>query len=122
VEALTAIDRALAEKPADRPPDPARLAIPDLGARSPELKQTRELIDAVDRELVDLLARRAELAQRAAQAKAELGQPVLDAAREAAMLDERRVWANAVGLEEEGLREIFAAILRWSRRTQRKGS
>ena len=38
---------------------PESLAIPDLGAQSPALRETRELIDDVDREIVALLARRA---------------------------------------------------------------
>lgn len=118
VDALGQIERALAEAPEDAPPDSTRLAIPDLGQASPELRETRDLIDGLDRELVALLGRRIELAQRAARAKAELGHPVLDAAREAAVLEARRTWGKEQGLAGESVEEIFRAIMRASRRVQ----
>jgi prephenate dehydrogenase len=121
--ALTSVDRALLADPgeaegAEAPRDAERLTIPDLGARSPELREAREHIDAIDRELVTLLQRRGELARRAARAKATLGHPVLDPAREAALLAERRAWADAGGLNPDCLDEIFRAILRLSRMEQ----
>jgi prephenate dehydrogenase len=99
--------------------DAAHFAIPDLGTRSPELKQTRDHIDALDRELVDLLARRAQLQQRAARAKAALGAPVLDANREAEMIAARRAWAAEGPLDPDGVADVFHAVLRMSRRSQR---
>ena len=100
VSALSSIDQGLdAEQAAgaaeDAPsPEATRFAIPDLGHRSPELKQAREHIDVIDREIMRLLAQRAQLSQRAAQAKAKLGAPVLDATREAEVLGARRTWAQ----------------------------
>ncbi|MCL2449273.1 MAG: prephenate dehydrogenase/arogenate dehydrogenase family protein [Polyangiaceae bacterium] len=126
VAALGEIDRALdaqvegtqsAREPGGA--DAARFAIPDLGARSPELRQTREHIDSVDREIVRLLAQRAQLQQGAAQAKAALGAPVLDAAREAEMLAARRAWAAEGRLDPDGVADVFHAVLRMSRRSQR---
>jgi prephenate dehydrogenase len=126
--AMTAIDRALdgdAGPATDAPdtsaaPDAAgRFAIPDLGERSPELRQTREHIDAVDKEIVRLLAQRAGLSQRAARAKAMLGAPVLDAGREAEVVAARRAWAKDLKLEEDAVTEVFRAIMTMSRRAQR---
>jgi len=119
--ALAEIDRALEEAPAAIP-DPARFAIPDLGTRSPELQEARELIDAVDHELVGLLARRATLAQRAGRAKAELGHPIVDAGRERQLLGERRAWAEALHLDPDAIEDLFQAILRFSRGAQRGGA
>jgi len=119
VEALAEINRALEVTPEDAVPGSASFAIPDLGARSPELQETRDLIDAVDRELLALLARRATLAQRAGKAKAQLGHPILDPAREAGLLVERRVWAESAHLDPEAIDELFRAILRFSRQAQR---
>jgi len=119
LEALVQIDQALEAAPADRPPDSPRFAIPDLGARSPELQETRELIDDLDREMVGLLARRVTLARRAGKAKAELGHPIVDPEREARLLAERRAWADALQLDPEEMDELFRAILRFSRRAQR---
>lgn len=103
-----------AASPRDRDP----LTIPDLGARSPELREAREHIDAIDREIVALLGRRAEIARRAARAKAALGRPVLDPAREAALIAERRAWAEEASVDPDCVDEIYRAILRLSRRAQ----
>jgi prephenate dehydrogenase len=100
-------------------PDTARFAIPDLGQRSPELKEARDHIDEVDREIVRLLAQRAQLSQRAAQAKAKLGAPVLDGAREAEVIGARRAWASELKLDAEAATDVFRAIMTMSRRAQR---
>ncbi len=119
VESLKTIDAALDKASADVAPDSSRFAIPDLGTRSPELKETREHIDALDKEILQLLARRAQLSQRAAKAKAEMGHPVLDPAREASLFEARRAWAKDAGMDVDAVEEIFRAIVRASRRAQR---
>jgi prephenate dehydrogenase len=120
LQALTEIDRALDALPPEAAPEAARFAIPDLGTRSPELQEARELIDELDRELLALFARRATLAQRAGRAKAQLGQPIADPDREARLLAERRAWAEALHLDPEGVEELFRAVLQFSRRAQRE--
>jgi prephenate dehydrogenase len=124
VEALSAIDRALdaqtaSPEEADGLRDASRFAIPALLDRSPELKEAREHIDAVDREIMRLLAQRAQLSQRAALAKAKLGAPVLDATRETEMMGARRTWAADLKLDGEAVTDVFRAILTMSRRAQR---
>ena len=119
LEALVGIDRALEAQPTDPLPESSHFAIPDLGARSPELQEARELIDDVDRELVGLLARRVTLARRAGKAKAELGHPIVDPDREARLLAERRAWAAPLQLDPDEIDELFRAVLRFSRRAQR---
>jgi len=127
VQALTSIDRALDAQLAEgpragqeaSPEGSGKFAIPDLGERSPELKQTREHIDAVDREIVRLLAQRAQLAQRAARAKAKLGAPVLDSTREAEVMGARRAWADELKVDADAVAEVFRAIMTMSRRAQR---
>jgi len=122
IDALAAVDRDLGAGPATiramAAELAAALAIPDLGDRSPELRETRELIDEVDQEIIGLLARRAELARRAAQAKAEIGHGVRDPEREARLREQRRAWAMEVGLDAGSIDEIFQAILGFSRRVQ----
>jgi prephenate dehydrogenase len=130
VAALSSIDRALDAQAAEgaakaetvdgtTAESTGRFAIPDLGDRSPELKQTREHIDAVDREIVRLLAQRAQLAQRAARAKAELGAPVLDSTREAEVMGARRAWADELKVDADAVADVFRAIMTMSRRAQR---
>ncbi len=117
LEALGAIHAGL-EAAGQGGPVPAALALPDLGQRSPALQEIREGIDAVDRDLVALLARRAELSRRAGRAKAALGAPVLDPVRETAVMAERRAWATAAGLDPETATDVFQTVIRASRRDQ----
>ncbi|MBM7119257.1 prephenate dehydrogenase/arogenate dehydrogenase family protein [Archangium primigenium] len=123
LEALQNVHRELDAQPAEVGfPEEPPLAPPALETGLPELQETRALIDQVDQELVALLARRAELARRALKAKAQAGQPVPDPAREEAMLGARREWAQARGLEPDGVEALFRAILRFSRRAQQERS
>jgi prephenate dehydrogenase len=96
----------------------ATFAIPDLDTRLPELKETRAQIDALDRELVTLLARRSELADRAASAKESIGFGIVDPSREAQLIEARRDWARANNLDANAIEEIFRAIIRFSRTMQ----
>ncbi|HSP79180.1 MAG TPA: prephenate dehydrogenase/arogenate dehydrogenase family protein [Myxococcaceae bacterium] len=119
LEALGEIHRELEAVPAlAETPEAARLTIPALETGGPELRETREHIDQLDRELLGLLARRTQLAQRAARAKAQAGHPVVDPAREEALLAARRAWASEQALDAEGVESVFRAILRFSRRSQ----
>jgi len=112
---LQAIHEALAGSGG---PEPDLAGPPDAGAHSPALLEAREQIDALDRELVELLARRIHLGLRAGRAKAALGVPVLATGREAVMLSERRDWASAAGLDPDQAEAVFQAILRASRSSQ----
>lgn len=120
LDALEEVDRTLREAgPAlDAEIEAGTFAIPDLGTRSPEIRQVRDLIDDVDREIVSLLARRAVLARRAGEAKAGLGVGVRDARREAGMLEYRRQWAEEAGIEADAVTPVFEEIIRLSRRLQ----
>jgi prephenate dehydrogenase len=104
-------------EPGDVDPPP-EFAIPDLGAQAPELRAARELIDELDAQIVQLLARRAQLAARAGLIKIEHGRGVRDPARERALLDERARWAEELGLPSSEIADVFAAILRFSRTIQ----
>ncbi|MCB2224679.1 MAG: prephenate dehydrogenase/arogenate dehydrogenase family protein [Actinobacteria bacterium] len=105
----------------DAPLDPAApgsLTIPAAAAAAPELRETRDLIDEIDAEIVALLARRSLLSTRAGRIKSEAGAGIRDAARERELLDERRRWAAERGLGEETVADVFSAILRFSRAAQ----
>ncbi len=119
LDALHEADHAL-RGPADGEPEipAASLAIPDLGVRSPALREVRDLIDDLDREIVALLARRARLSHRAREAKAGLGHGVRDARREDQLLALRRAWAADNGLDPVSVESVFLEILRFSRRLQ----
>lgn len=52
-----------------------------------DLTQIRQNIDAIDKELIALLEQRMTLVSQVAAFKKETGKPILDAAREEAVLD-----------------------------------
>lgn len=86
----------------------------------PDLLTTRDRIDELDREIVDLLARRAELSKRAWQAKLAEGKQVRDVERESALLGDRKDWATAAGLDPRASTSVFEAILQMSREIQER--
>ncbi|MDP7061434.1 MAG: prephenate dehydrogenase/arogenate dehydrogenase family protein [Planctomycetota bacterium] len=87
---------------------------------SPLLDKARDGIDEIDRELVALLARRAQLSRRAGRVKAEIGHGVRDPQREASLLEERRAMAQKLGLDADAVEEVFQSILCLSRDSQSK--
>ena len=117
IEALTLIDQRLAEAPAGSGLQPD-LGIPDLGQPSPALREVRERIDELDHELIALLQRRCELSARAGHAKRATGAPVLDASREADLIEQRGRWAEQGGLSAEVVQAVFRQVLTMSRRVQ----
>ncbi len=84
------------------------MAIPATETGSTELAQHRAHLDEIDREMMGLLARRIQLAQRAARAEAREGKGS-ERAREESLLEQRRGWAAELGLEKEA--EVFFRTL-----------
>jgi prephenate dehydrogenase len=117
LDSLVAADKQLGDSD-DVEPSSKALAIGDFGEPSAEVRETRELIDELDHELCELLARRAQLARRVGRAKADLGRGVHDPSREGRLLAARKAWAVSRGLDAASVEEIFEAILRFSRRLQ----
>jgi prephenate dehydrogenase len=75
-----------------------------------ELRQMRDEIAAIDREVLDALNRRLGLVRRINEHKAATGAPAIDAKREAELLAEL-ARANRGPLSEEGVRTAFSALL-----------
>lgn len=118
IDALLQVDEALNSAPDEitlkaMPQGPLELA--DLGEAAASLCDARDVIDELDEELLELLARRVEVARRAARAKASVGRPVRDPARESELLAERQARAELLGLDGLSTREVFRAILGFSR-------
>lgn len=119
IDALSSLDDELAHPAADTAvPAQAEFPIPDLGRRSPDLLEVRDLIDDVDRRLVDLLVQRLDLSKRAGHIKRRENRPVRDPVREDALLAERAAWARDGGLDVEGTLKVFRSILDQSRAYQ----
>jgi len=125
IDALVAVDAGLHAESRNELGNASELrysATTTIATLAPDLRETRELIDDLDREFLVLLARRMELARRARRAKAQLGMGIVDSVRETELLENRRVWAISKGLDPDGVADIFGAVLRLSRRTQAGGN
>lgn len=85
---------------------------------SAELARLREDIEALDQELVRLLARRVRLARAVGAAKRAADLPTLDPAREAAVVRRAAELARESGLCEDDVRRIFWHLIGISRRAQ----
>ena len=62
-----------------------------------ELNELRDQIDAVDKQMLDLLAQRLALVEKVGEVKSEHGLPIYVPEREAAMLASRRQEAEKIG-------------------------
>lgn len=84
----------------------------------PALQALRDRIDAVDLDMVDLLASRNALIAEVAAVKRSTGVPIKDAGREAQLLAARREKAASLGLSPDTVEGLFRLLLRASRDTQ----
>jgi chorismate mutase/prephenate dehydrogenase len=79
------------------------------------LGDLRNLLEANDRALLELVNRRLDLVREIKQRKAELGVEFVDPEREAWLLEHLRD-ANNGRLSDEGLRELLTAVLDLTKR------
>ena len=87
-----------------------------------EMDRLREEIEAIDRSLSELIARRVDLAREVGRAKRTAGLPTLDPAREAAVVRRAGQIAREVGNEDEDVRYIFWHHIGNTRRAQNEES
>jgi chorismate mutase len=89
-----------------------------MSAQVRPLEELRREIEQIDRDLVQLIARRIELARDAGRRKRAAGQPTLDPAREAEVVRRAGQFAREANVPEEEVREIFWHLIGLSRRAQ----
>jgi len=93
---------------------------PDSGESAPRpLPVVRAMIDALDRELLQLLAKRMALVGEVAAYKRAHALKVRDLTREQSVLADRGERAERLGLPREEIESIFRVLLRASRDHQR---
>lgn len=85
---------------------------------TPSLTALREELNALDTELVDLLARRVALARRIGAEKRASGLATLDTRREAQVVAAAARQARRAHLPEEAVRDIFWPVVAMCRRAQ----
>jgi chorismate mutase/prephenate dehydrogenase len=83
-----------------------------------DLEDIRRRIDAVDRELLDVLAKRMALVAELAVLKRRKGLRIRDPARERQVLEDRGGWARERALPPEAVESLFRLIMRASRDRQ----
>ncbi|HEX8696492.1 MAG TPA: chorismate mutase [Longimicrobium sp.] len=96
---------------------------PETAAESASaaLEGLRTQIERIDRALIGLIAERVRLARDVGEAKRALGLPVLDPAREAAVVRRAGTLAREAGLADEDVRYLFWHLIGLSRRAQMEG-
>ena len=82
-----------------------------------EIKDLREMIDSLDKEIVGLLVKRMNVSAEVAAYKIKNNMPVLDKTREAALLEKI---ASLSGNMSDYTHEIYLEILKQSRAYQDK--
>jgi len=87
-------------------------------AAEAELSRLREEIERVDRAVIELIARRVQIAREVGAAKRATGLPTLDPAREASVIRQIAVLAREAKLPDADVRQIFWHIIGLSRRAQ----
>lgn len=96
------------------------LQIPGLERVAPELRETREIIDEVDRDILRLLAQRSQLARRLGRIKGDRLLPVRDPAREREVLAQRREWAVEERLDPDWVAQLFERVMALARSEQER--
>jgi chorismate mutase len=94
------------------PPPAARDAALDA------LTRCRQQIESVDRELIQLLAKRVGLSKEIGAIKKIAGLPTLDPAREAEVIRRAAAMARETGISDEKVRDIFWHVIGLSRAVQ----
>jgi isochorismate pyruvate lyase len=84
------------------------------------LEDVRAAVNAIDRDLVKLLGKRAKYAMAALRFKTDLSQVAVPAHRKR-LFAQRREWAAAQDVNPRMVREIFQAIVDESRRLHLAG-
>ncbi|MEZ8189567.1 bifunctional chorismate mutase/prephenate dehydrogenase [Vibrio sp. 1F279] len=79
-----------------------------------ELNELRDQIDAVDKQMLDLLAQRLALVEKVGEVKSEHGLPIYVPEREAAMLASRRQEAERIGVPPQLIEDILRRTMRES--------
>jgi chorismate mutase/prephenate dehydratase len=83
------------------------------------LKEFRQQIDAIDLDVLELLNRRAAIAEKIGDTKRALGLEIIEAAREQEVVD-NMMRANRGPLPADSVERIFLRVMREMRAIQRR--
>lgn len=105
----------MTEKTSSDSADPWQCSGTTGAQQTTSLDSLRREIDAIDEQIVNLLAKRHEKVQHVVAIKKAMGLPVWHPAREEDLVSQRRTQAARVGLDPAFVEEIFRCVLRQSR-------
>lgn len=88
--------------------------------RKSKLRDIRDSVDLIDQDILLLLAERQSLVRKIGALKIRRGRKVLDKRRQKEILRKQMAFAQEIGLDQAGTKQLFSAIFRLSRATQRK--
>ena len=83
-----------------------------------ELEELRKNIDSIDRQILEILAKRMELVSKVAQYKKEKGITLKQPEREKQLIERNRAIAKELGLCEDFVESICRAIINESLRLE----
>jgi chorismate mutase len=84
------------------------------------LRRSRQKIDGIDRDILDLIASRIALAREIAEAKEVLGMEILDPERELQIIERTRKIARENGIDENKLTELMKILMDLSKTEQKE--
>ncbi len=85
---------------------------------SERIAELRDEINGLNVQIVELLARRVEVAKRIGEAKRERNLPIVDRTREGKVYERVRELATERGLDPEGVVKVFVEIVDLCTRAQ----
>jgi chorismate mutase len=90
------------------------------GGEEPDLRELREEIAEIDRELVDMIARRTYVADTIAQVKAEQGLETVDEAQEQEVMERAGEYAERFEVDANLVKAIFRLLIELNKVEQRE--
>jgi chorismate mutase len=89
-----------------------------MASQKQDLMAVRMAIEALDEELVNLIAERCRLASEAGKWKRQEGQPLVDPGQEVRVIRRAVKHARVLGVDEEGVRLVYWRLIGLSRQVQ----
>ncbi|MBA7645781.1 hypothetical protein ES703_53539 [subsurface metagenome] len=89
---------------------------------SERIAELRDEINGLNVKIVDLLARRVEVARRIGEAKMERNLPIVDRTREGKVYERVRELATERDLDSEGVEKVFREIVDLCTKAQQEES